>query len=105
VSREQRQEEEYIVDPTKNPTIVVPLWLCALPVLYAAYTLLTGVASSKAFWEKEVLNFDTSAMNKKDFLNYRAADARQNTQSAVAVTNTGLIGATSILGPFARGGV
>jgi hypothetical protein len=102
----KRQEEEYIADPTnRNPTVVVPLWLCALPLVYATYVYFTAVHTSRAFWESEVLNFDTSDMNKNAYLNYRAADARQNTQSAVAVTNTAIIGATSILGPFARGGV
>ena len=102
----KRQEEEYIADPiNRNPTVVVPLWLCFIPLIYGIYTYFTAVSHSRAFWERESLNFDTSDMNKNAFLNYRAADNRQNVQSAVAVTNTGLIAATSILGPFARGGV
>lgn len=101
----KRQQEEYIADPTKNHTIVVPLWLCALPVIYSCYTWFTAISASRSYWEKETLHFDTSEMNKKDFLLYTAGDSRQHTQSAVAITNTALIGATSILGPFARGGM
>lgn len=100
----KRQEEEYIADPTnRNPTVVVPLWLCALPIAFAIYTYFSAIPSAEHFWRSEELNFDTSEMPKSEFLNYRIADDRQRVSSALSVTNTGLIGSTALFGAYLRG--
>ena len=100
----KRQEEEYLADPTnRNPTVVVPLWLCALPIAYAIYTYYTAVSSAEQYWRAEELNFNTSEMAKSEFLNYRIADDRQKAGHAVSMANTGVIGSTALFGAYLRG--
>jgi len=100
----KRQEDEYIADPTnKNPTVVVPLWLCALPIVFAIYTYFSATSSAESFWKSEELNFHTSDMPKRDYLNYRVADDRLKVSSGVALTNTALIGSTALFGSYLRG--
>jgi hypothetical protein len=64
---------------------------------------LSAVDSSEQYWKSEELNFNTSEMGKKDFLNYRIADDRQKSSTALAVTNTGIIGSAALFGPYLRG--
>jgi hypothetical protein len=100
----KRQEEEYLADPTNvNPTVVVPLWLCALPIAFAMYTYFSAVSSAEQYWRAEELNFNTSEMPKSEFLNYRIADDRQKTGHGVSMVNTGVIGSTALFGAYLRG--
>jgi hypothetical protein len=100
----KKQEKDYINDPANHqPTVVVPLWLCALPLAFALYTYMSAIDSAENYWRAEELNFSTSDMDKKDFLNYRVLDDRQKSSSALSLSNTGIIGSAALFGPYLRG--
>ena len=99
----KKQEDEYLAGLDVQPTVVVPLWLCALPGLYAIYVFITAIPTSESFWKSEELNFSTSEMPKKDYLNYRVGDDRQKLSTGVAFANTGIIGSTALFGSYLRG--
>ena len=99
----EKQEEEFLAGRENQPSVVVPLWLCALPSLYAIYTFFSATSSSESYWKSEELNFQTSEMPKKDYLNYRVGDDRQKLSSGVAFANTGIIGSTALFGAYLRG--
>lgn len=99
----KRQEEEYTADPTgKRATVVIPLWLCALPAAFAVYTMASAVGSAESYWRAEELHFNTSEMPKREFLSYRALDDRLKVSTSASLTGTGYIGATALFGPFLR---
>lgn len=99
----KKQEDEYLAGRESQPTVVVPLWLCALPALYSLYVFVSAHSTSENYWKSEELNFHTSDMPKKDYLNYRVADDRQKMSSGVAFANTGIIGSTALFGAYLRG--
>lgn len=100
----KRQDAEYAANPAdKRATVVVPLWVCALPAAFALYTMVTAIGSAEAFWRAEELHFNTSEMPKREYLSYRALDDRLKVSTSASLTGTGYIGATALLGPFLRG--
>ena len=99
----KRQNDEYYASTVSNRrTVVVPLWLAAVPAVFALWTLVQAVPSAESFWRAEELHFATSEMPKKDYIAYRAMDDRLKMSSAVSIAGTGYIGATSLFGPFLR---
>jgi hypothetical protein len=98
------QQEKYELDPTNNQrTVIIPIWICLLPVIYAIWVSYTAIPNAIEFWKTEELKFNSSEMIKKDFLSYTGLDDRQRTSSTVAVLNTILIVSISLFGAFLRG--
>lgn len=99
----KKQEDDYIANPAgKYSTVVVPLWLAAIPFGYGIFIWFSAIASAEKYWKTEELNFNTSTMEKKDYLNYRVVDDRLATSSAVSLVGTGFIGSSALFGPFLR---
>ena len=100
----KNQQEKYDADPTSTQkTVVIPIWICLLPLFYALWTVYNAIPNAIEFWETENLKFNSSEMVKKDFLSYTGFDDRQRLSSNTAIVNTGLIVAISLFGAFLRG--
>jgi hypothetical protein len=98
----KKNQEKYEQNINDTPSIVVPLWLCFLPIAFAVYTALTALDTAEQYWATEQLNFETTGMNKEAFLNYRIPDDRLITSTGSSLIGTsGIVGA-AILGPWAR---
>lgn len=98
-----KQQDDFINDPAnKNPVIVIPTWLALLPILYAFYVAIYSQQTFMKHWESEVIHFNSSEMNKSDFLNYRRNDDRQQSSGSISLANTGIIGSAALFGPFLR---
>jgi len=100
----KRQEEVYLANQEQGQaTIVVPFWLCFLPIVYAGYVFFTAEKSAEHFWKTESLHFKTYGNeNKKEFLNYRSLDDRNNASMSVAAKNALLLGSIPLIGPVLR---
>lgn len=98
----RRQDEEATPATGSSGVFVVPLWLAALPLVYAAYTAASAAGAAEAAWRTEELHFATSDMPKKEYLEYRALDDRLKVSTATSLAGTGLIGTTALFGPFLR---
>jgi hypothetical protein len=98
----KKNNEDYINNLTTSPSIVVPLWLCFLPVAFAVYTIATALDHAEVYWKTEELNFHTTGMNKEAFLNYRIPDDRLTFSTGSSLLGTGGIVGAAILGPWAR---
>lgn len=98
----KKNREKYNQEINTTPSVIVPLWLCILPIAFALYTALTASEKAKHFWESEQLNFETSTMKKDEYISFRALDDRLEKSTASSLLGTsGIIGA-AILGPWAR---
>lgn len=97
------QQENFENDLTiKYQTVIAPIWLAFIPLVYAVYTQLYAIPNARKYWESEELHFSTSDMPKKDYLVYRIADDRLQTTSAVSLLGTSFIGSTALFGPYLR---
>jgi hypothetical protein len=100
----KKQREDHLADPTttKN-TVVVPAWLCFLPLGFAAYTYLYAVKAAEDMWEQEKIYFTTSGMKAEEYLNFRAGDDRLKKTGGLNFMNTIVLAFSGLFGKWLRG--
>ena len=100
----KKQDEEYKQDPTStSPTVVVPLWMCAAPIVYAIYTYYTAIPEAEKLWNTEKLNLQASKMELKDYINFRVGDERAKQGAGFNFVNTSILAGSSLFGKWLRG--
>lgn len=98
----KKNDEKFNQSINETPSIVVPIWLCLLPIAFAFYTAFTAMDHAEHYWKSEQLNFETTGMSKESFLNYRVPDDRLVTSTGSSLLGTSAIVGAAILGPWAR---
>lgn len=94
----------YIVTKDNDGTVAlkIPLWLVLLPLLiFLMYSSSLKTNMSRNFL-KETLEHKLSGMDKKDYLNYKAADDRASKSFLGSATSAGILSGSNILGPYFR---